>query len=543
MKRARVGLWILGSVVVSALVLLASVEWNAGQGEAALAGSSAVPAVPEAPAGELPAMHAALPVSADVGRSELEEEEDEPTLTQSAAESSSTALAGFDFEVLELTGQAIAGALACDADERNRCGAPTDSEGRGRFPLLGQELETLRVAAPGYRVTDVSIDLDQLRASPAAQPVVVHLERETRLTLNVQCAGDASVEGLQLELRTKNKLFVHEGYMPDASQVRAGASKSFIAGGGRDDEFVLYNLGDSARVVVSGVKEEEGLELSIMDGFQWSIHEETLAPLFAGEWRDVDVVLQGGPRSFSCRVRSEAGEALAGASVTFAFRENMWTSRDTDEEGNIAFEGVWAARARLAVEKDGYVPIQHPDYALPLGGHAEFELVRGQRVVVRISDPRGKPARALIRAHVEGFEPFGAFEGEAGSYVFDDLPAAKARFTARLGMKDYAVLHDTLVPEFRIAVPVHGSVEVRYAEQDHEEKPIFVALISAGREADFVLERATKTSLHFEWILPGDYEVCFQSWAGERGSEFEDISPRVPVSIRADVESTVTLGQ
>ncbi len=104
-----------------------------------------------------------------------------------------------------------------------------------------------------------------------------------------------------------------------------------------------------------------------------------------------------------------------------------------------------------------------------------------------------------------------------------------------------AMEHDTLTPVAEIRVPAHGSVEVHYEMAAAKGRAPFVGLIPVGRESDQVLEDGDGTSCSFDWVLPGDYELCFKGFAGERGYEFEDVSARVAVTVRANETSRVVL--
>ena len=535
MGRRRV---LLGLIVALGLIAMGVATWFTGTDTSTAGAPVQARSGPEEVAppelGSLPPREerAAIPESV---REELEAEPRTEGAGAAEEESPAAPDALLHFRVRGPSGAPIAGAVAVDDDDPDWRSRPTDEDGRGRIENPGGRLDGLRVGAPGYRVQEV--DLHHPHASPE-QAFEVGLLRETRLVVRVHPPLGSVLEGLLLELRTRPHLFVHEGYLPDPVHRAAGETGFFIAGGGDGGgEYVVYSLKAGQPVLASALATGTPLELSVADSFSGEVHRETLAPLFEGEWREVDVHLLGGPRSFRVRVRSESGEPLEKADVSWKFREDRWRTVSTDTEGVAVFEGLWSSRGTLIVERGGYVPILRTDHPVPEGGQLEIHMIPGREVSVAVTDEAQTPMNCKVWARIEGSGPFHGERVESGRYRFEGLPPGPVEIVARVARREYVARVGALEAEARIEVPVHGRVVVDFPEMDDTH----VALIPVGDEEAAFRSWGLGRPAVFRHVLPGEYEVCLQGRLGEEGQEWEDRSPRSHLTVRPAEESRASL--
>jgi len=530
---------LLGLIVALVLVAMGVATWFTGTDTSTAGAPVQARPVPEEVAppelGSLPPREerAAIPESV---RKELEAEPRTEGAAAAEEESPAAPDAVLHFRVRGPSGAPIAGAVAVDDDDPDWRSSPTDEDGRGSIENPGGRLDGLRVGAPGYRVQDV--DLHHPHASPE-QAFEVGLLRETRLVVRVHPPLGAVLEGLLLELRTMSHLFVHEGYLPDPVHTAAGETGFSHAGGGgrRGGEYVGYYLKAGQPVLASALATGSPLVLLVADSFSGEVHRETLAPLFEGEWREVDVHLVGGPRSFRVRVRSESGEPLEKADVSWKFRESSWRTVSTDTEGVAVFEGLWSSRGTLIVERGGYVPILRTDHPVPEGGQLEIHMIPGREVSVVVTDEAQTPMNCKVWARIEGSGPFHGERVESGRYRFEDLPPGPVEIVARVARREYVARVGALEAEARIEVPVHGRVVVDFPEMDD----IHVALIPVGDEEAAFRSWGLGRPAVFRHVLPGEYEFCLQGRVGEEGQEWQDRSPRLHLTVRPGEESRASL--
>jgi hypothetical protein len=201
---------------------------------------------------------------------------------------------------------------------------------------------------------------------------------------------------------------------------------------------LLLNTDTEGRVSLGELRPGFALHLSVIDDTGLVLHEQEIAPLRPAERRVVSVHLDAAPRELSGRVVSGSGAPIPGAGVSLGAIGGEESRREgTGNDGRFHFHRVAEREFRLAVAKDGFLPLVRE----PVRPGAELELVleRVPDVTVRVFAASGRPfPGGTVRArHTddEQREPY-ADDGVTAEPIADGLFELRVRRSKPAGCRE-----------------------------------------------------------------------------------------------------------
>jgi len=449
----------------------------------------------------------------------------------------------------DASGTAVAGAVATIPDGGARPSAPSDESGRTRLEGLSPGPATLRVVALGFQVHEAAISV------AADDELCVTLRRTNRLEIRLLTAEGESARGVRALLSAEEHPLESEERWGE-TYAAAGGSRFEVASDDEEGVTLAISAGRAGRVVLCGVKVGLPLELEVASLFGAILQSAAIDPLGAEEERRLEVRLEAVPRPFQGRVLDDQGRPLADATVGISYRVSSSSSgilsKGTDGEGNFLFEGIYAERLAVTVEKPGHASFHDEQLEVPADGSpVEFRLGAGYEVRVITADEKGRTVAAMAHVRLASGAFVFAEVLEEGLCVLRGLPGEEVTIEVTVNQKTYARSHDPLDPELRVTVPAAGAVEalVRLPAGLEQGAVHYVHLLPAGGDGAMRWEQISSgvtepTPITFRGVLPGRYEGVVRRFERGQGGEstWTDVTPRTPLVVRAEETTQAAIG-
>ncbi len=300
------------------------------------------------------------------------------------------------------------------------------------------------------------------------------------------------------------------------------------------------------------------------------LEERDILPLATGEWRILEVVLGEGSWEFRGRIVDEAGDPVHRANISRRFppagKTQLSSSMGVEQDGSFTIRGLFDSTVSFTASAPGYSTLSVVDLPVPTNeSPVLFRLERGHDVLVRVADKAGHPVRARIYAR----EPNGVLgslgrgkELELGSYLLRDLPGTQLVIDARVHGVIRPIEHNGLVPELMIEVPVLAALEATIPDALGSELDDNCLLwLFPDGETDLVrryrvLDLKGSAPTVLSDLLPGSYLAVLRRWNRPEeispdlddawfeeypDDQFEELTPRVPVTVRAGKTTRIVI--
>ena len=457
--------------------------------------------------------------------------------------------------VQDPAGDPIAGALA-GSDDSGPISAPTDAAGRTSLRGVVPGLSTIGVYCPGYEATSVLVPLEP------PEELIVEMRRGTLLEIRfltpsgeVASSVVARLSAAEHPYRGGDRIHSYQAYK------RSGCTFPKVFDRGEQGAVArLYSLREG-RVVLNDIKPGLPLRLRVEGKFGTTIQEQGIAALKPEEHRLIEVSLVQGPRTLRGRVLDDSGRPLPTASVGVRYVPPDWPSGHSrsfssgvEEDGSFAIKNIYALTVDLHVRAEGHVPFGDDQYEVSENdAPVEFRLAPARVVTVYFEDESGERVQpGTVMAELpSGAMVFGwEVEGEPGAKILRGLPDEEVLVEAWVHGVHYSKACDPRDETLLITVPVLGRIEadVRLFEGSLPEGECALWLLpvsDAKRTGRLVrVEPGFTNPVLIEGVLPGSYDAVLRHHPEGLQSQddpFEDLSPRVRISIEARATSSVEL--
>ncbi|MEW6073244.1 MAG: carboxypeptidase-like regulatory domain-containing protein [Planctomycetota bacterium] len=446
------------------------------------------------------------------------------------------------FEVRDPAGAPIAEAVVTASGTRS---APTGVDGRGETRWIAREVDRATAEAPGYVPAEVELP------AVVVEPLRITLSRGNRLGVKLVLPEGADPGMFKVALRGAERITA----LPVAD----------LAGQGRHvsettfppvplmqtapDSFLCAGVSALARVEFYALQPGVSLELVVYGLSGDTVyHREAVAPLAAGEQREIEVELGGALVAFRGRVLDEEGRPLNQAHVQLDNQILAWTN----EDGSFLSFLPGPATGTLLLQHRNCATKYLFDYVVPTDRRpVEFRLHPARRVEIEVVDEEGSPVPqgevwiehggfTTNTAHIEGNRHLAASVPDAPFVVMVDLAD-----------REYRQEHDPAVPAARVVVPVHGRlVAVVPDATTAGRRGRFVLALVAPEDASFRGVSAARDSapglrIELPDVLPGTYEA-FLNYSPTPEEEAaagraEEHSAPMEVTISAGEETAIVL--
>jgi hypothetical protein len=226
--------------------------------------------------------------------------------------------------------------------EQRRLARTTDELGRTSLPVT-DDVVRLSIETPEHLPAFVNPPFDLSRE------LVVVLRRAASATLSCDLRPESARGHVSVAL------------VPDESPVPAGPADA-----GETDWRVLeraHRVG-LGRVELAQVAPDVPLELRVYDGAGRVIHAQRVAPIPAGEHRDIALALDWTPVAFYLRVKDPDGAGVHRAEILVDGRR---VGR-TDVVGEAELQGVAPGAVELLLRHPDYAERREPDFVIPPDG-------------------------------------------------------------------------------------------------------------------------------------------------------------------------------
>ena len=407
------------------------------------------------------------------------------------------------FLLRDVEGSPIARGVAVAAGTQSN---PTGEDGRGELRWLARPVDRMVVEATGF--------VPAARDIPAVivDPLVVTMELANELVVNLMLPKGADPTQFKVVLRGEERITA----APVADSVDQHRHVSewtypLVEFMGRPEDTYLCARPDATESRVTFFALRPGVEIELrVHGITGDMvyHSQPLAPLAAGEHREMDVSLEDGMIVFRGHVRDQDGRALSRAHLQLGNQILGWT----DGEGS--FECF------LAGPETGTLLIQHQacatqylsDYTVPTdGAPVEFRLAPARRVEIEVVDVNGTPVpQGEVWLEHGGFIT-NTHRIEGNRHVARSVPETPFVLMVRLAGREYRQEHEPEVPEARFVVPVHGRVTARIdaASTTGRAGRFLLVLVPSAEDGggSLVESRVSAPDLRIEFgaVLPGTY--------------------------------------
>jgi RNA polymerase sigma-70 factor (ECF subfamily) len=388
---------------------------------------------------------------------ELEQDKDLGDLPLVDADSTNTA----KLLVVDSTGNPIAGAAA-GTDHEAPASMRTGEDGRTVLRGVVPGDSVIEVHALGYEPTEVSVP-PQL-----PEELVVTMRKGTVLELQLRTpSGEGTFP--RIVLGADEHPIVGRRYARSFRAYYSVVATAYGAGRSDDAPAAIHFVPDrNGHAVLNAVKPGIPLRLAVVDVYGEVVLEGmAIAPLHAGEHREIVIDLPREPRTLSGRVVDESGAPIADASVSFSTPPSrktpddlsMGMSRSTDHLGAFSFGVIFGPTIDLSIQKPGYVSFHDSHFEVPHdGSEVEFRLIEGHELKVILEDERGRRQEGRVSIkRGDGGWIFGSSIGD-GAYLLRGLPEEEVVVSAWVHGVQYTRVHSPGDSEMLITLPLLGEV-------------------------------------------------------------------------------------
>ncbi|MCK6445491.1 MAG: carboxypeptidase-like regulatory domain-containing protein [Planctomycetes bacterium] len=417
-----------------------------------------------------------------------------------------------EFNVHDPRNQPIAGArVQLGAD-----GARTDAQGRACVARTAESWFVASVAARGFRTATVDV--------AGRSTVDVTLERAPELALRFVRADGLPAASLDVEF--------------------GGPGVADRLGFEFGNASWRRTTGADGRVTLDGVLANAEIDVVARGAFGEEL--ERFSVVADDKSTEQELVLAVPTTRVHGIVTDPNQNPLVGVHV-IAHRDSETVTRTSDASGEFTIDWVVPGALRFALEKPGFAP-EYRDEPEVGSGHASFHfrLLEARTVLVRAEDTsgRGVPFECLRIAWATRPETLMQRLSAAGVRI-DPAPAEGARVEACIAGVRYVRELGANERELVFAVPDHGRARFDLHFSSDEERQAWAqrggSLSVLVRDVEGTLEpqRAYfsfgSTALTLDYLLPGEYEACFEC------GDTPDAAARAAVRFRVRANDTTTV--
>lgn len=417
-----------------------------------------------------------------------------------------------EFHVHDPQNQPIAGANV----QLGGDGARTDAQGRACVARAAQNGFVASVAARGFRTATVDV---------AGRAMVdVTLERAPELALRFVCADGNPAAKLDVEF--------------------SGAGVATRLGFERENASWQRTTAADGRVALDGVLANTEIVVVARDAFGEELGRFGVVADDQGS--EQELVLTTPTIRVHGIVTDPDQNPLVGVRVV-AHRDPNGVTRTTDASGEFTIDWVVPGPLRFTLEKPGFAP-EYRDEPDVGADHASFHfrLLGARPVLVRAEDTsgRGVPFECLRIAWATRPETLMQRLSASGVRI-DPAPAEAARVEACIAGVRYVRELGANERELVFAVPDHGGAkfDLRFSSDEEREKwaqhgrslSVLVRDVEGTLEPQRAYFSFGSTSLTLDYLLPGEYEACFECGVSP------DDAARASVRFRVRANETTTV--
>jgi len=422
---------------------------------------------------------------------------------------------------------------------------PTDAEGLGVVESAGKDVSTLSVGARGYSMARIAIP------QGIEAPLDVVLEPGSRLEVHVSAPPGTPLQKLAVLMICQGALFrnAHTS-MPPELMTKLGASRTYSAVRNNDGQVQdAFLLDPEGGILLEDLVAEVPLTLRVVSKRWVVLHEEPPFSLAPGEHKRIDLFLDLHIRPFRGLVVAPDGAPLSEAAVTLTSSSpgGFGDTQKTHADGRFLFQDVAASKLAFSVERSGFLPLEKPEFEIPLDGNERiFRMAPALEVRVRVEGPDGTLEQAeRVTARAPGWKIPDATREEDGAYLQPGLPPEEVTLEVTIGGRLFEKKHDPQDPEAVVEVPALGTVRVRLESSAtrKDRESLRVVLRPENREPDlkrsFPWEASDGAQLLFPAVFPGRYSASLERY-GKPDYKWTPVSPPLEIEVAAGRETSIT---
>lgn len=457
--------------------------------------------------------------------------------------------------VQEEDGSPIAGAIAGTASD-SPISEATDESGRTALRGVIPGESTIFVLAFGWETEWVQMP------SHLTGDLVVTMRRGSTLELRIRSSDGEPAYGVVARIwSAENPCRAMKSRIPLSTYRAAGCTWPHTVRPDDGTIAVRLNANPDGNITLNDVRAGVPLRMRIEGRFGATVHERAIPALKSEERRILDVDLPRRPLTLRGRVVDESGRPLPTAS-----HMSSGDSPDTppgmmfgggggvNENGEFEIAGIYTSHIHLSVIADGFVPIRHRAFEVPVdSSQVEFQLEPACVLTVLLRDEGGQPVEGRVHSEL----PSGSWVSgrpvvdTPGSYLLRGVPHQEIVVKATVHGAVFEQAHDPGVPTLTITIPglnMLGEVEVTLQVQVPASRyQRYIRLLPVSGEG--LIPRHSLQYTGSAWsipgVRPGRYVAVLQQYMSEEGGEdaWEDLSTRVPVEVRIREKAEVLIDQ
>jgi len=448
------------------------------------------------------------------------------------------------FLVRDTRGRPIAGALGYAGTYSK----PTDARGLGVIESAGKDVATLSVGARGYSMARVEIP-QEIEA-----PLAVVLEPGSQLEVHASAPPGTPLPKLAVLITCQDALFrnIH-GILPPELMRKLGASHWDSAVKNNDGQVRdAFPFDPEGRILLEDLVSGVPLTLQVVSKRWVVLQEEPPFSLAPGEHKRIELFLDVHVRPFRGIVAGPDGAPLSEAAVTLTSSSpgGFGDTQKTHADGRFLFQDVAASKMAFSVERSGFLPIEKPEFEIPLDGEERiFRMAPALEVRVRVEGPDGTLEQAeRVTARAPGWKIPDATREEDGVYRQPGLPPEEVTLEVTIGGRHFEKKHDPQDPEAMVQVPALGAVRVRLESPatPKDRESLRVVLRPENGEPElkrsFPWEASDSAQLLLPAVFPGRYSASLERY-GKPDFQWSPVGRPLELEVAAGRETSIAFAR